>query len=232
MNIVLARGRRTFSGASNNRHPHPPGRHRRHSIGHGRGRDIDTVQTGTQRYRPRSLSTDSSSSGSSTSSSSIHSTTSEPPEMPVPHIGEPSPGRPFNGGSSKERGCGGRGGRGQHHNTRAGWCAPGTAGPNTVPPIPGLRGGLEGGEPGPSHEKYSTRREQKRAWKVEKRGMKYEHRRMKRAARFERRAVKHERRQRKRELKVARRAEGRTGGDDLWKLLIFFHGARGETGQS
>jgi len=62
--------------------------------------------------------------------------------------------------------------------------------------------------------------------------MKYERRRMKRAARFEKRAVKYERRQRKRELKTARRAEGRTRGDDLWKLLIFPHGARRETGQS
>jgi len=228
MNIVLARGRRTFSGANNNRHPHPPGRHRRHSVGHDRGRDVDPTQTASQRYRDRSLSTDSSSSDSSTSSSSIHSTTSEPPEMPVPHITEPSPGGFFGGGSLKERGCGDRGGRGKYHNPGAGWCAPG---PSTVPPIPGLRSGLEGG-PGPSHEKYSSRHEQKRAWKVEKRGMKYERRRMKRAARFEKRATKYERRQRKRELKATRRAEGRTGGDDLWKLLIFFHGARRETGQS
>jgi len=226
MSVVLARGRRTFSGASNDRHPYPPGQHRRHSIGDNRGRDIDPTRTSGHRKRSRSHSTDSSSSLSSSSSSSIRSTASEPPEMPVPHLYEPSPNGTFGvGPSSKHE-------HGWDHNAEAGWRAPGIAGPSTAPPVPGMRGGLEGREPGPGHENRLTRHEQKRARKAEKRGVKYERRRMKRAVRFEKRAAKYERRQRRRELRAARRAEGRARRDDLWKLLIFSHGPRRETGES
>lgn len=260
MTVVLARGRKIFNGASGNHH------HRRHSIGYGRGRGTDPARRRDHRNRHRSRSTDSSSSDSSISSvSSIHSTASEPPEMPVPHTHEPSPGGSFTKGTSNEpepwwvtnnnhwtnygsriqhgfggptpgmgrggrRGCGGwsgqtphgwNGGRGGHR------YAPGIPGPSTVPPIPGLGGGLGGGEPW----QFPTHRDQKRALKVEKWGVKHEHRRMKCEHRRMKRAMKYERRQRRREAKVMRYGE-RTRGDQPWKLIISFHGARGEAGPS
>ena len=152
--------------------------------------------------------------------------------MPVPHLYEPSPGGLFDVAPSSKRERGSRDGHKWDPDAGAEWHAPVAAGPSVAPPVPGIREGLEGREPGPDHENYLTRHEQKRAWKAEKQGVKYERRRVKRAVRFEKRAAKYERRQRRRELKVARRAEGHTRRDDLWKLLVFFHGPRRETGQS
>ena len=282
MSVILARGRRIFGGASvhhhshhhSNHHSHSHGHHRRHSIGHGRGRDIDPAQPKGQRHRSRSTDSSSSDSSiSSSSSSSIHSTVSEPPEMPIPRTHEPSsekPLNPFDGGSSEKpesrsvtggdhwtgygprrgfggpgtwrgmgRGYGGWPDRGWHHpgfhggrggpgfypRGRGGWDAPGTAGPSTVPPDAGIDRGLEGKEHGHVKGKSPAYREQKRAWKAEKRGMKHERRRIKRE-------IRHERRQRKWEARAIRHASGTSRKDEPWKLIISFHGARKETGQS
>lgn len=158
-------------------------------------------------------------------------------------LGGPIPGLDRGG----RRGGGWNGGRGR--------CDPRTPGPSAAPPVPGLGGGLGCGEPRSSptyHERKkgwdweaweAGKREwdaaklaqnaQKQAWKVEKkswkterRGMKYERRRMKRAA-------KHERRQRKWEARAMRHhGEGCHKGDQPWKLIISFHGARSEAAPS
>jgi len=241
MAVVLARGRRIFNGVGGHHH-------RRHSAGHGRGRHTDPNQSRHHPNRHRSHSTDSSSSDSSRSStSSIRSTASEPPEMPIPHTHEPSPGGHSTKGHPGEHGPGPM----SHSNYwinyglqysrrglasgpgRRGWCPPG---PSTVPQI-------RSGEP----LQFPMSHDQKQAWKqackaekntwkaemkswkddkrVEKRGMRYEHRLVKRA-------MKHERRQRKLEARVRRHGEGRSRGDQPWKLIVSYHGASREAGQS
>jgi len=97
-----------------------------------------------------------------------------------------------------------------------------------VPPIPGLGDGPSGGEPWQS----PTHHDHKRALRAEKRGMKHEHRQMKREHRRMKRAIKYERRQRRLEVKAMRCGEESTRGDQPWKLIISFHGARGGAGQS
>lgn len=152
--------------------------------------------------------------------------------MPVPHTHGSSLRGPFDTKDSKEREAGGDG-HGSYSDKGAGWGAPGPSGPTTAPPIPTRRGGLEGKGSGPSREKCTTRREQKQAWRAEKRGMKHERRQTKRVAKYERRAIKRERRHRRREMKAVRRAQGHSRADEPWKLLIFFYGARGDSaGQS
>ena len=148
--------------------------------------------------------------------------------MPVPHLCEPSPGGTFGAGPSSKCEDVDCGKRGWDQNAEAEWRAPGTASSSTAPPVLGMRSGMEGRKPEPGYEDHLTRHERRRAWAAEKRGMRCERRRVKRAVGSEKRAAKYERRQRRRESKAARHAEGRTGRDDLWKLLIFFHGPRRE----
>ena len=227
MTIVLARGRKIFNGASGHHH-------RRHSAGHGRGRHADPTQSRDYPNRHRSHSTDSSSSDSSSSSaSSIRSTNSVPPEMPVPHTHEPSPGGHHTRGYSH-----GHGPRMSHSNYwhrygaeyslrgpgmgRRGQCAPGSSA--EPPQFPMSRDQKQAWKQAWDAEKNAWKAE-KKAWKGEKRGMKYEHRRAKRA-------MKHERRQRKLEARAMRHGEGSSRRDQPWKLIISYHGASREAGQS
>ena len=119
-------------------------------------------------------------------------------------------------------GYGGRGGRG--------WCPQGGSGPNVA-----LAAGRPEGEGFPTHhdnilawkamqeERKREWKSEKKAWKTERRGMKYEHRRAKRA-------MKHEHRQRKREARAMRYGGEHHGGVKPWKLIISYHGGRGEIG--
>jgi hypothetical protein len=122
--------------------------------------------------------------------------------------------------------CGGRGWNGNR-----GRCAPGVPSSSTLP--------SEGGGPrefptyhdqkevwkSHKHERRQERRAEKKAWRAEKRGMKYEHRRMKRA-------MRHEKLQRRLEARATRYGEESSRGVKPWKLIISYHGARRETGQS
>ena len=122
---------------------------------------------------------------------------------------------------------GGRGGRGWGGGH--GRCAPGIPGPSTVPSGDGESREYHGEKHAWKAYKQGLkqdRRSEKRAWKAEKRGMKYEHRRMKRA-------MRHERRQRRLEARTMRYGgEESSRGVKPWKLIISYHGVRGETGQS
>ena len=133
-------------------------------------------------------------------------------------------GRGFEGRGFGGRGFGGRGSWGDPGwNSGRGRCASGVPGPSTMP----LGGGEPGGFPAYRDQKQEwkhERRAEKRAWKSEKRGMKHEHRRAKRA-------MKHERRQRRREARVMRYGEESSRGNRPWKLIISYHGVRGEPGQ-
>ena len=150
-------------------------------------------------------------------------------------------GRGFEGRGFEGRGFGGRGFGGRGFGRRGSWgdpgwnsgrgrCASGVPGPSTMP----LGGGEPGGFPAYRDQKQAwkdhkqewkhERRAEKRAWKSEKRGMKHEHRRVKRA-------MKHERRQRRREARVMRYGEESSRGNRPWKLIISYHGVRGEPGQ-
>lgn len=243
LTVVLARGRRIYSGTSDNHS------HRRRSTGDERGRDIDPSHSKGRLYRSHSTDSSSSSSSSSSSDSSIHSTASDPHEIPVPHtqtgygsengFGGPVPG------VGRGRGWGGRRfgdpyGSQFYPGWQAGrggggwWGAPGTC---AVPQNSGSCGGqfgfggpLGGGGPlgrGGPWEPHSYR-EQKLAWKHEKRAWKGEKRAVKREYRQTKRAVKYERRQRRREARAMRYHGGKSSHkrDHPWKLIITFHGAQ------
>lgn len=122
--------------------------------------------------------------------------------------GQGGPGGHF-GGPSYPGWHGGRGGRG--------WCSPGLSAPGVGD------GSLGRGGPWESH----AYRDQKRAWRYEKRAAKREYRRNKRAMKYEWRA-------RKREAKADRYlgAKNTHKRDQPWKLIITFHGALNDSGQS
>ena len=257
MTVVLARGRRIYNGASG----HHQRRHS-DGHGRGRDTDPTQTRDRRNRRRSLSTDSSSSdSSESSISIRSTASEPPEMP-VPHPHqpsSGKLVKGPPkereswlkanatyaltygyqyaqftLNEMSKADRhgsrglygpgGCGGSGARGR--------CPQDGPGPDMA-----LTAGGPEGEEFPAYhdnklawkalqeERKREWKAEKKAWKTERRGMKYEHRRTKRA-------MKHERRQRKREARAVRHGGEHHGGVKPWKLIISYHGGRGETGQS